>query len=62
MHIYGLISNVKINPKEVPVACDLIELVIYDVHVMGGGYFYCIPGLSSQHDNKLKSCSQEWHQ
>lgn len=32
--IYGLIDNIITNPKEVLLACDLLEMVIYDVHVL----------------------------
>lgn len=38
--IYGRISSVTINPNAVAVVCDLLELMIYDMYVLGGRYLH----------------------
>lgn len=38
--IYGRISNVTINPNEVAVVCDILELMIYDMYILGGRYLH----------------------
>lgn len=58
--IYGSISNNNIiSPNAVAVACDLLGLMIYDMHVMGqraGIYTLCFfPVLSYKHDKNSNS-------